>query len=256
MVIPTHQPPQTTVQMEWGLPAAERLVSVWDVAVVVDVLSFTTTVSVALDRGVEVLPYRWADDTAAAFAAEHDAVLAVGRSAARAGQVSLSPQSMRVAGPELTRVVLPSPNGATIAYRLRADVDCVLGACLRNADAVASWLMAQHGRDGVRVLVVAAGERWPDGQLRPAVEDLWGAGAVVAGLRRRGWASLSVEATVAADAYESIRGDLQRALHECVSGRELAVMGFAGDVDVAAEADASVVVPRLVGAVFENVCLS
>jgi len=132
----------------------------------------------------------------------------------------------------------------------------VLGACLRNADAVASWLMAQHGRDGVRVLVVAAGERWPDGQLRPAVEDLWGAGAVIAGLRRRGWASLSVEATVAADVYENIRGDLQRGLHECVSGRELAVMGLAGDVDVAAEAEASAVVPRLVGAVFEDVCLS
>ena len=42
-----------------------RLVAGCGVAVVVDVLSFTTTVSVALDRGVEVVPHRWADDTAA-----------------------------------------------------------------------------------------------------------------------------------------------------------------------------------------------
>lgn len=244
---------QSAVHVEWGPAAAEAHASRCDVAVVVDVLSFTTTLTVALDRGVEVLPHRWADQGAADVAAEHDAVLAVGRSHARPGQVSLSPLTVRAAGPQLRRLVLPSPNGAAIAHRLQEESAQVVAASLRNADAVASWLTRQHGADGAAVLVIPAGELSPGGQLRPAVEDLWGAGAVISGLRRRGWVGLSVEAVVAADAWESVRGELDRALPGCTSGQELTAMGFAGDVAVAAEVGASTVVPELVDGIFRDV---
>lgn len=248
----TKQSEQAAVQVEWGLAAAEVVAPACDVAVIVDVLSFTTTLSVALDRGVVVLPYRWADQSAADFAAGHDAVLAVGRSRARPGQVSLSPLTVRAAGPQLRRLVLPSPNGATIAHHLSQGGVPVLAASLRNAQEVASWLTQEHGTDGARVLVIAAGEHWPGGQLRPAVEDLWGAGAVITGLRQQGWVGLSVEAVMAADAYDSVRGEVSRALHGCASGRELAAMGFAGDVAAAGEVDASQVVPGLVGGMFRD----
>jgi len=49
----------TRVGLEWGLHGVDEA----DPAVVVDVLSFTTTLSVALDHGVEVLPLPWQTGT-------------------------------------------------------------------------------------------------------------------------------------------------------------------------------------------------
>jgi 2-phosphosulfolactate phosphatase len=102
------------VRFDWGLRGARECGPGSTVVAVVDVLSFTTTVSVAADRGIEVLPYRWRDESAPAFANANDAVLAVGRSEARPGDVSLSPLTVRET--TATRIVLPSPNGSTIAH--------------------------------------------------------------------------------------------------------------------------------------------
>ena len=251
---PAHTQRTHPVRLEWGPTGAAAVAAGADVAVVVDVLSFTTTLTVALDRGMSVLPFRWRDERAAAYAAEHDAVLAVGRHEARrdgagpAGPaVSLSPAAMAaVTGVE--RVVLPSPNGSSIAFGLR-DAGCtVVGASLRNAAAVARWLPA-----GATVAVVAAGERWPDASLRPAVEDLWGAGAVLSALvtgGRADAATLSPEARLAVTAHDAVAGRLQDELLACASGRELADAGFATDVWIAAEADVSEVVPVLHGDAF------
>lgn len=67
------------VRFYWGLSGAAALAADADVVVLVDVLTFTTTVSVALDRGIEVLPYAWDDPTAEAYANEHHATLALPR---------------------------------------------------------------------------------------------------------------------------------------------------------------------------------
>ena len=123
----------------------------------------------------------------------------------------------------------------------------MLGACLRNADAVAEWLAARL-TDGASVAVVPAGERWPDGSLRPAVEDLWGAGAVVAGLVDRGVEGLSPEARVAETAFRSAR--LPDELEQVASAVELRDAGFGEDVTVAAETAVSTVVPLLRGESF------
>ena len=148
----------------------EALADEADVAVVVDVLSFATSVTVALEIGATVLPYPWRDDSAVAFAQRHGAVLAVGRSQTGTGRVSLSPAEMRAHAPSGGAVVLPSPNGSTIARRLASGTTTCVAACLRNAEAVADWLDGRFPHPA-RVAVVAAGERWPDDSLRPAVED-------------------------------------------------------------------------------------
>jgi 2-phosphosulfolactate phosphatase len=247
-VTPGHDQASHRIRCEWGPTGASAVAA--DYAVVVDVLSFTTTLTVALERGIEVFPYRWQDSRAAEHAVRHGATLAVGRfealSRTDARHVSLSPASLASAD-GIERLVLPSPNGSTIAFGLAESGVRVLGACLRNADAVAAWL-APRVAAGAGVAVVPAGERWPDDSLRPAVEDLWGAGAVLAGLVDRGASGLSPEARVAERAFRAAR--LPDDLADVAGGVELREAGFADDVVVAGEVDVSDVVPLLGGASF------
>ncbi|MET9021015.1 2-phosphosulfolactate phosphatase [Actinopolymorpha sp. NPDC004070] len=240
------------VRLEWGPTGAERLAgdhSGW--LVVVDVLSFTTAVTVATERGIQVLPYPWRDGTAAAFAGRRQAALAVGRRQVTASTPwSLSPAALRGA-PFVPRLVLPSPNGSTIAAAAAGRGTRVVAACLRNAGAVARWLTERGaGTPGRPVMLAPAGERWPDTSLRPALEDLLGAGAVAAALADLGTGPLSPEANAARAAY--LAGDPMAALTDCSSGRELRAGGFAGDIAVAAEVDASASVPLLAEGAFTN----
>ena len=235
-VLDAHRQTGSALRLEWGLTGGRAISRGCEVAVVVDVLSFTTTVTVAADRGVAVLPYRWDDANGARAVAEANrAALAVGRSRARPGEVSLSPSSVRAAS-DLHRLVLPSPNGSTISAALAEEVPVVVAVGLRNRRAVAAWLEDRC------VAVICAGERWPDGTLRPAVEDLWGAGALVDALGRP---DAAPEATAAAAAFRAVQGDVRTALRGCASGRELIDAGYPGDVDVAAELDDSASVPVL-----------
>ena len=238
-----HRQLPFTVRLDWGLEGARTVVPGADIAVVVDVLSFGTCVSVALDRGTLVFPYPWKDTGAEDFAARHQAQLAGPRDG---GGPSLSPVSLGGAGP-LERLVLPSPNGARLCHALAGEVPLVAVACLRNAAATADWVAANCPADAV-VAVVAAGEQWPGGTLRPAVEDQIGAGAFIAGLAAAGKGGYEAgdgrhgyapEAVAAMAVFEASEPRLRELLHHCASGRELSGEGYAGDVDVAAELDGS-----------------
>lgn len=232
------------VRFDWGASGGRAIADGADVAVVVDVLSFSTSLSVAADLGIVVLPYPWEAEDAPTYAAQNRAVLALGRSVAGPGEASISPVSIRAAG-AIERLVLPSPNGSAISVDLASVVTTVVGASLRNAAAVADWIAREHDADTASIAVVAAGERWPDGSLRPAIEDLWGAGAVLAALEDHDWPGLSPEAAMAADTYRLIAGREEAHLMASAGGRELVEAGFAADVAVAAEIDVSTTVPLL-----------
>ncbi|MEV6284052.1 2-phosphosulfolactate phosphatase [Kribbella sp. NPDC051770] len=226
------------VGFDWGPAGAAAVPGA--VVAVVDVLSFTTSVTVAADRGITVLPYRWRDSSAIEYAEKHAAALAVGRSEAGADGISLSPATIRrAAGVE--RLVLPSPNGSTISQQLADSGSTVVAVSLRNAAAAAEWAAAQ----AVQVVAIAAGERWRDGSLRPAVEDLWGAGAFVARLQELGVGPLSPEARAAAAAYREVADELPEMLRECAGGQELKQYGFPEDVAIAGEVNSSRSVPVL-----------
>lgn len=238
------------VRLEWGIGGAAAVASPTSIVAVVDVLSFTTTLSVAAELGIEVFPYRFRDDSAAGFARRHDATLALSRARARAGEVSLSPASLRDAG-RLRRLVLPSPNGSTIAHTAAGLGRAVVGVSLRNVASAAAWIVARlRDDDAASLAVVAAGERWSDGTLRPAVEDLWGAGAFLDAVRASGIGPLAPEAEAAVAAYRHVAHDMSAALRECVSGRELLTSGYGDDVTTAGEVDATRVVPVLHGLSF------
>ncbi|MBP2334152.1 2-phosphosulfolactate phosphatase [Saccharothrix coeruleofusca] len=224
------------VRLEWGGEGVAALGEQCAVLVVVDVLSFSTAVDVAVGRGAEVRPVTWSD-----------------RAAVPPSRWNLRPSSL-VDVPAGAVVELPSPNGATLCGLAAGTGATVLVGCLRNAEAVARAAGAIAGDRPIGV--VPAGERWgvgiaadaSGGPLRPSAEDLLGAGAVVASLREHG--PLSVEADLAAGVFE--RAAVAEFLAGCVSGRELAAAGHAADVALAGEVGASRAVPVLADGVLTD----
>lgn len=103
---------------------------------------------------------------------------------------------------------------------------------------------------GQKIAVIPAGERWGDGSLRPSLEDLIGAGAIISCLE----GSLSPEAQLAVAAYQGMRSNLQSLVKQCGSGRELIEQGFEQDVDLALQLNASNCVPELTKGAYINHC--
>ena len=225
-----------TAHCEWGpngvLALRERCV----VLVIVDVLSFSTAVDIAVGRGAEIIPFPLGDHNAATKAAEAaNAQLASHR---RAGeQLSLSPASLQAIAPA-TRLMLPSPNGSRLS--LEGGKATVFAGCLRNRSAIANVALAEA--KGGDIGIIPAGERWrSDNTLRPAIEDLIGAGAILDALG----GTLSAEARVARDAFRSARPALAETIRDCLSGRELIEKGFPQDVELAVQLDVSSAAPVL-----------
>ena len=224
------------LRFQWGPLVAPTLTE--GVCVVVDVLRFTTAVEAAVTRDVAVYPYRWRDATAAAFAGSVRALLADARDPTGP---SLSPWSMEGLATG-TSLVLPSPNGSACAVLASGAGAQVVAGCLRNAAAVGAWADKADGP----VTVIGCGEKWPDGSLRPSLEDLLGAGAIMATMT----AEPSPEARAAIAAFRDAADDLPTVLSQCASGRELAEKGWQADIQYAAQLNVSTTVPVLTDGAF------
>lgn len=227
-------------RFEWGVAGAKRMAGSADVLVIVDVLSFTTCIDVAVARGATVFPYRWRDASAEEFARNVGATLAVGRDQVSPEHpFSLAPGTLRATSSG-DRIVLPSPNGSTVTTVATEGSEVVLAGCLRNARAV-----ADAARElGATMTVIASGERWHDepAALRPSFEDLVGAGAI---LDAYAPSDPSPETVAAMAAFNAVAADLPGYLRRCSSGRELIERGYGEDVEIAAELNASSSVPIL-----------
>lgn len=226
------------VRFEWGEQGLSHTTP-GTCVIIVDVLSFSTCVDIIVGNRAIVYPYRYRDNSAQAFAQAHEAEVA-SHSRSSTGY-SLSPSSL-VSIPAGTRLVLPSPNGSTLSQQ--AEATYVLTACLRNYKAVAAFAE----RCGSSVTVIAAGERWSDGSIRFALEDMIGAGALISVLP----GSRSPEAQAAATMFYSVSPSLTSTIQQCSSGRELIERGFPNDVHLAVEVGCSTAVPLLYEGTFIN----
>lgn len=146
-----------------------------------------------------------------------------------------------------------SLNGAAVAG---AATGLVLLGGLRNAAAVARAILAEQERRGARtsIAVIACGERTSRDAAAPvrfAVEDLLGAGAVIAALSDLGIDHSSPEAALAGEGFRALRGAAKHLLTASGSGRELDAAGLRDEVLAAAAVDAASVVPVLRDGVFE-----
>ena len=243
--------PDSLITFDWGAEGLAALGPTVRAIVIVDVLRFTTCVSVACSRGAVVLPYEWNDASVDDYATRHRALVA-GRRRESPSAWSLSPTDL-LAIPTGTRLVLPSPNGSALSFRAAEFGATVIAGCLRNATAVAG-VLAARAQAGERIAVIAAGERWEcdsrgteNAPLRPALEDLLGAGAIITrtmalGVQRD---RVSPEALASSAAFCDAEMELAARLSRCASGQELIERGWVDDVVTAGQLDADDCVPVL-----------
>lgn len=214
-------------RLEWGPTGARRAAARGDVVVVVDTLSFSSSVATAASRGAVIVPCMPGED-ADGLAAKIGGLAAVRRpTPPAAGICSLSPMSFLEAA-RSSRIVITSVNGA-VCSRIAEPSGALFAGTLLNAAATRSAAWAEAG-DRCGITIVACGEIWVtdsgiDG-LRFAIEDYLGAGAILT----RATGSMSPEASVCAAAFEGVRSRLEETLWDCGSARELRSMGYEDDV--------------------------
>ena len=199
--------PSTQVHVEWGRAGLEQAVARGDGIVIVDVLSFSTLITLVTERGaaVRALAPEAIEELGgrAAVAARFDAHVAGATRDDATARVTLSPASAtRVERGD--RLVIPSLNGGMLTAQADPAPFAIV-ACLRNCVAVGRFVAAALRLALVeRVTIVAAGEQWkadwpgPE-RARFALEDWFGAGAIASECRAGG-VTLSAEAEVAARA--------------------------------------------------------
>ena len=217
--------------------------------VIVDVLSFSTAVVTAVEKGAYIYPCS-SHQEAAKVTARVGGESAVRRMEVPAkGRFSLSPLTFEQAEPG-TKVAVASPNGAACA-RYGRGAPFVFAGCLLNAAAVSKTVSEILARSNLAATVIACGEqvRLTAGKsvIRWAVEDYLGAGAILSYLQFEKYP----DAAVCEGAFHSCREVLGEIISGCESGRELAEWGFGDDAEFAARLDVSDCVPVLKGGRFE-----
>jgi 2-phosphosulfolactate phosphatase len=237
-------------KLDWGVIGTQRTAQRGEVIVLVDTLSFSTTVAHAVSQGGIIYPCSETEEPRT-LAEKIGGETAVMRAQVPAeGRYSLSPSTFDNLEPG-AQVVLPSLNGATCS-RYSSEAAYIFAGALVNAGAVARAVSKIMTDSQLAVTVIACGEREkqpePHGDLRVAIEDYLGAGAILSNLRF----SKSPEARLCEAAFTGSKPHMRELLWESVSGRELRNEGFERDVMFAGRLDVYDIAPILQNGAFRR----
>jgi 2-phosphosulfolactate phosphatase len=233
-----------TCRVEWGRRGAREAADRGDIVIIVDVLSFSSTVVSALNFDAVIYPYPPNLD-GKDYAHKVNAEYILGRAeAAKAEKPTLSPVSFNN---EYTnkKYVLTSLNGAFCTW-IASKVPALLIGSLLNASSVAAVANQLRLQKNASITVIPCGEMWSNGKeeedtIRPAIEDYLGAGAILSYLE----GDKSPEAEVCMGAFYHAESKLDELIWDCGSGRELRERGFGDDVKHCSRLNAYQTVPVL-----------
>lgn len=206
-------------RVEWGKRGAREAAERGDILIIVDVLSFSSTVTTAVNYGAIIYPYPPYLD-GKKYAEKVGAEYILGRrEASEMGKPTLSPVSFQQDHAN-KKYVLSSLNGAFCTW-IASEIPALLIGSLLNAASVASTANQLSYINKANITVIPCGEQWCDGRenednLRPAVEDYLGAGAILTNLK----GSKSPEAEICKAAFQNSEGKLEDWIWDCGSGRE------------------------------------
>ncbi|MBT2637668.1 2-phosphosulfolactate phosphatase [Bacillus sp. ISL-39] len=231
-------------KLEWGRRGAREAAERGDIVIIVDVLSFSSTIVAALSAGAIIFPYPPNLD-GKKYASSIRAKYILGRAEAeRTGNPSLSPVTFNEEHCN-ERYVLTSHNGAFCSW-IASSVPALLIGSFLNASAAAVLADKLQQKTGADITVVPCGEMWNDARenedrLRPSIEDYIGAGAILAELGGK----KSPEAEVCSGAFKSSESRLKELVWDSGSGRELRERGFEEDVHYCSQLNLTDIVPVL-----------
>lgn len=238
-------------RVEWGRRGAREAAERGDIVIIVDVLSFSSTVVSALNAGAVIYPYP-PDLDGKSYAASVGAEYILGRAeAAREGKPTLSPVTFNCSH-QNNSYVLSSLNGAYCTW-IASKVPALLIGSLLNASAVAAAANKIQQDSGAAITVVPSGEMWNDvreneDRLRPSIEDYLGSGAILSRLQ----GDKSPEAQVCVHAFQNSKESLEQLIWDCGSGRELRERGYEDDVRHCGRLDITDAVPILLDGHFKQ----
>lgn len=232
------------VRVEWGRRGAREAAERGDIVIIVDVLSFSSTVISALENKVHIYPYP-PHLNGKEYAEKIGAEYILGRAeAAKQGTPTLSPVSFHEEHTN-KKYMLSSLNGAFCTW-VASKVPALIVGSFINASSVASIAKQLSKKTQANITIVPCGEQWTEVRenedtLRQSVEDYLGAGAIISYLDKK----MSPEAAVCRAAFENSRSKLKEIIWECGSGRELRGKGFEADVSHCSQLNIFQTVPIL-----------
>ncbi|MFH1701659.1 MAG: 2-phosphosulfolactate phosphatase [Candidatus Zixiibacteriota bacterium] len=230
----------TKCHFDWFPKGALKAADQGDIVIIVDVLSFSTTVAYAVSNSAIIIPY-YHPNMAEEIAFREKAIISVSRSEVPSkGKYSLSPATfLDIKAGE--KVVLVSPNGARCCLNSNGAFEIIIGGFI-NAKAVCVYAMEIMKSSGKSVTVIACGEREYEsfeGELRKADEDYLGAGAIISQLP----CEKTNEAALCENYFIKHKDNLENEVSKCKSGLELSEWGYNKDVELAIKLNCLEVVP-------------